>query len=124
MYQTANKVIIQESGDVVTVHPSAIHNVNNLGVNLAENLNFLPSSKFLLDIYTYKTYETSEGYDWKPNMNYVENLKQNFDVKASIHKSNLKRQYKINKLNYFKKKNYNEHFYGAIKHMKNSHYIP
>ena len=85
MYQTANKVIIQESGDVVTVHPSAIHNVNNLGVNLAENLNFLPSSKFLLDIYTYKTYETSEGYDWKPNMNYVENLKQNFDVKAFIH---------------------------------------
>ena len=57
-------------------------------------------------------------------MNYVENLKKNFDVKASIHKSNLKRQYKINKLNYFKKKNYNEHFYGAFKHMKNSHYIP
>ena len=35
MYQTANKLIIQEPGDVVTVHPSAIHNVNNLGVNLA-----------------------------------------------------------------------------------------
>ena len=48
MYQTANKVIIQESDDVVTVHPSAIHNVNNLGVNLAEDLNFLPSSKFYL----------------------------------------------------------------------------
>ena len=57
-------------------------------------------------------------------MNYVENLKQNFDVKASIHKSNLKRQYKINKLNYFKKKNYNENFYEAIKDIKKSHYVP
>ena len=56
-------------------------------------------------------------------MNYVEGLKQNFNVKAFIHESDLKRQYKINILNYFKKKNYNEHFYEAIKHIKNSYYI-
>ena len=36
IYQTASEVIIQEHGDVVIVHPSAIYNVNNLGVNLAK----------------------------------------------------------------------------------------
>ena len=87
-------------------------------------MNVLTSSKFLTNIYTYKTCENSEGYNRKLNMNYVEGLKQNFNVKAFIRENDLKRQYKINILHYFKKKNYNEHFYGAIKHMKNSHYVP
>ena len=70
-----SEVILQEPGVIIIVHPSAIHNVINLEVNLAESINVLPSSTFLTNICSYKTCEHSEGCNGKPNYNHVEELK-------------------------------------------------
>ena len=70
-----SEVIMQEPGVIIIVHPSAIHNVINLEVNLAESINVLPSSTFLTNICSYKTCEHSEGCNGKPNYNHVEELK-------------------------------------------------
>ena len=50
-------------------------------------------------------------------MNYVEDLKQNFDVKVFIHESDPKRQYKMQIFNYFKENSHDEHSYEAIRHI-------
>ena len=77
----------------------------------SQSLNIL----YLIHSCTYKTCEHSEGCNGKPNMNYVEDLKQNFDVKVSIHESDPKRQYKMQIMNYFKENSHDEHLYEAIK---------
>ena len=124
IHEKPSEVINQEPGDVIIVHPSAIHNVINLGVNLAESMNVLPSSLFITNICTYKTCEHSEGLNGKPNFNYVEELKQKFDEKVFIHESDPNKQLKINIINNFKDKKDNQYLKEAIKHIKNSHLVP
>ena len=122
--ENPSEVINQEPGDIIIVHPSAIHNVINLEVNLAESMNVLPSSSLITNICTYKTCEHSEGLNGKPNFNYIEELKQQFDEKVFIHESDPNKQLKINIINYFKEKNDNQHLKKAIKQIKNSHLVP
>ena len=52
--ENPSEVINQEPGDIIIVHPSAIHNVINLEVNLAKSMNVLPSSSICICICTYK----------------------------------------------------------------------
>ena len=91
-------IVLQEPGDILIVHPSAIHNVKNHGTNIAESRNFLPREyKDLLA--TYKVCKHSEFLQGNPLLEHVGKLTQDMPTKDFIHVSDPKKQYKLRLIN-------------------------
>ena len=118
-----NSVVIQKPGDVIIVHPSAIHNVKNYGLNMAESRNYLPF-EFRHYIVSYKTCEHSEGLGGKPLFNKMRELTQNLPFEKFIHESDPNKKYKLRLIDYLTSERKNRHLEEAKKEIRRHHYIP
>ena len=91
-------IVLQEPGDILIVHPSAIHNVRNHGTNIAESRNFLPAEyKNLLA--TYKVCKHSEFLQGNPLLKYTGEITEKMHTKDFIHVSDPKKEYKLRLIN-------------------------
>ena len=91
-------IVLQEPGDIVIVHPSAIHNVKNHGTNIAESRNFLPM-KYANRLATYKVCKHSESLRGNPLLSYAEMITKHMPLKDFIHESDPNKAYKLRLIN-------------------------
>ena len=91
-------IVLQEPGDIVIVHPSAIHNVKNHGTNIAESRNFLPM-KYANRLATYKVCKHSESLRGNPLLSYAEIITKHMPLKDFIHESDPNKAYKLRLIN-------------------------
>ena len=115
--------IKQEAGDIVIVHPSAIHSIKNHGMNIAESRNYLPF-EFKEQIASYKTCKDSEGLGGKPLQKQMDILIKDLPVDNFIHQSDKHKQYKIKVLEHFQREGNLKRYEEAVRHIKQYHDVP
>ena len=123
MLDCDNSVVIQEPGDIVIVHPSAIHNVENLGMNMAESRNYLPF-EFIQCAASYKTCEHSEGLGGKPFFTKMNALIKDQPLEAFIHESDTLKEYKLMLIEKLREEGLHRELNDAATHIRRYHDIP
>ena len=94
----------QEPGDIVVIHPGAIHSIENKDANLLEGRNFLPlNKKYLHHIASYKTCQHSEELRGKPRNEVVRKWTEKLPIEDFIHFSDPEKQCKLELIDYLKK---------------------
>ena len=115
--------IEQEPGDIVIVHPSAIHSVKNHGQNLAESRNVLPL-EFKSHVASYKTCSHWGTYGGQPLQIEMERLTRELPITDFIHESDPHKEYKIKVLEQIQKGGNQKKYEEAVSHIKQYHHVP
>ena len=113
----------QEPGDIVIVHPSAIHTVKNHGQNLAESRNVLPL-EFKNHVASYKTCSHWGTFGGEPLQIEMERLTRDLPITDFIHESDPHKEYKIKLLDQIQKGGNQKKYQEAVRHIKQRHDIP
>ena len=113
----------QEPGDIVIVHPSAIHTVKNHGQNLAESRNVLPL-EFKNHVASYKTCKHWGTFGGEPLQLEMESLTRDLPITDFIHESDPHKEYKIKLLEQIQKGGNQKKYQEAVSHIKQYHGIP
>ena len=94
----------QEPGDIVIIHPGAIHSIENRDANLLEGRNFLPlNKKYLHHMASYKTCKHSEELSGKPMNGVIRKFIEHLPIENFIHFSDPEKACKLELIEYLNK---------------------
>ena len=113
----------QEPGDIVIVHPSAIHAIKNHGQNLAESRNVLPL-EFKNQVASYKTCRHWGTFGGEPLQIEMDRLTEDLPITDFIHESDPHKEYKIKLLDQILKGGNQKKYEEAVSHIKQYHHVP